>query len=43
MKLEEVEFFDLEYEDIRSIINADKYIFYKDIYVFVDRLKNIAI
>ena len=41
MKSKEVEFFDLEYEDIKLIVNADKHIFYKDIYVFVDRLKNI--
>ena len=43
IKLKEVGFFDLEYKDIRSIVNAGKYIFYKDIYVFVDRLKNITI
>ena len=43
MKLKEVKFFNLEYEDTRPVVNADKYIFYKDIYVFVDRLKNITI
>ena len=42
MKLEEVEFFNLEYKDIRLVINADKYIFYKNIYVFVNRLKDLV-
>ena len=41
MKLEEVEFFDSEYKDTRLVVNADKHIFYKNIYVFVNRLKDL--
>ena len=41
MKLEEVEFFNLEYEDTKPVVNSDKHIFYKNIYVFVNRLKDL--
>ena len=41
MKSKEVEFFNLEYKDIKLVINAGKYIFYKNIYVFVNRLKDL--
>ena len=38
-----VNYFDLEAEDENNIILINKYIFYKDIYIFVDRLKNLII
>ena len=41
MKSKEVEFFNSEYEDTRPVMNADKHIFYKNIYVFVNRLKDL--
>ena len=43
MKPEEVGFFDPEYEGTRPIVNAGKHVFYKDIYVFIDRLKDITV
>ena len=42
MKPEEVGFFDSEYEDTGPVVNAGKHIFYKNVYVFVDRLKDLA-
>ena len=38
-----VEFFDSIADELKSIINLDKHIFYNNIYVFVDRLKDVAI
>ena len=36
----EIEFFDFRTKKTDSIINLDKHVFYKNIYVFVNRLKN---
>ena len=38
-----MKFFDLIADELKSIINLNKHIFYKKIYAFVDRLKNVAI
>lgn len=42
--VENIEYFDLIYKNSNntSIVNIDRYIFYRDIVVFVNRLKNIA-
>ena len=44
---EEVDYFDSEYEKEKNkhstIINADKYVYYKDVYIFVNCLKNLII
>jgi hypothetical protein len=39
----EIEFFDSNVDEDDSIINIDRHVFYKNIYVFVDRLKNMII
>ena len=36
-----VEFFDFTAEKIESVINFDKHVFYKNVYAFVNRLKNV--
>ena len=43
-KSDEISFFDFEYEDVNnvSIINADKHVFYRDVYVFINKLKNVV-
>ena len=41
--VEEVEFFDSTTKESKSIINLKKHVFYKNIYAFVDRLKDVAI
>ena len=45
-KLDDIEYFDSEYEGSAntssSIVNVDKHVFYRDVYAFVDRLKNMA-
>lgn len=42
---ENIEYFDFEYEDFFDknsfIMNFNRYIYYRDIYVFIDRLKNL--
>jgi len=40
----DIEYFDSIYENVNnfSIINAKRYVFYRDLYVFVDCLKNLA-
>ena len=38
-----INYFDFETEDEDSIVLINKYIFYKNIYIFVDRLKNLII
>jgi hypothetical protein len=38
---DEIEFFDSDVDEDDSIINVDRHVFYKNIYVFVDRLKNM--
>ena len=52
LRVEEMRYFDLEYqtENIDKhislvnvlLVNVDKYIYYRDMYVFVNRLKNIT-
>ena len=39
---EKIEFFDFIVEDTKSVINFGKHVFYKNIYVFVNRFKNIT-
>ena len=45
-KTNDVEYFDLEYEGLAnmgsSIVNVDRHVFYRDVYVFVNRLKNMT-
>ena len=43
-KSDEVNFFNPEYENVNNIfiINVDKHVFYRNVYVFIDRLKNVA-
>ena len=38
---EEVEFFDSTVDGQRSVVNLKKHVFYKDIFAFVNRLKNV--
>ena len=44
--IENIKFFDFIYDDFNDdnfvIINVDKHVFYHDVYVFCDRLKNLA-
>ena len=40
---DDIEFFDFSIDDIASIINVEKHVFYKDIYAFIDRLKNMIV
>ena len=47
LKASDIEYFDLDYENkdffsTSALINAERHIFYKNIYVFIDRLKNLA-
>ena len=39
-----VKFFDFDYEDINNsvIVNVDRHVFYKNVYIFDDRLKNLT-
>ena len=39
--VKKVEFFDLTIDELKSIVNLSKYVFYKNVYVFVNRLKNV--
>ncbi len=39
--VDEIEFFDSNVDDVDSIINAKRHVFYKNIYAFVNRLKNM--
>ena len=43
---ENIEFFDFIYDDFNDgnlvIVNADKHVFYRDVYVFCDRLRNLV-
>lgn len=41
MNPEEVGFFDPEYEGSGPVVNAGKNVFYRDVYAFVDRLKDM--
>ena len=38
----EIEFFDSTTNKIEFVINLEKHVFYKNVYVFVNRLKNVA-
>ena len=38
----EVEFFDSATKEIEFVINFEKHVFYKNVYVFANRLKNVA-
>ena len=42
--VENVKFFDFDYVDINNfvIVNVDHYVFYKNVYVFKDKLKNLT-
>ena len=40
---DEIGFFDPDYEGEGPVVNAGKHVFYKDIYVFVDRCKDMAL
>ena len=46
MRAEEVGFFDPKHQQeqrIGPVVNAGKHVFYRDIYIFVDRLKDLAV
>ncbi len=38
---DEIDFFDSDVEEDDSVVNVDQHVFYKDIYAFVNRLKNM--
>lgn len=46
-KSNDIKYFDLEYDDLAnvdsSIVNAIRHVFYRNVYAFVDRLKNMTI
>ena len=41
--IDDIEYFDSTYENEKnnSIVNVDRYIYYRDVFIFVDRLKNL--
>ena len=41
--INDIEYFDSTYENEKnnSIVNVDRYIYYRDVFIFVDRLKNL--
>ncbi len=41
--VDEIEFFDSNIDDDESIVNVSRHVFYKNIYVFVDRLKDMIV
>ena len=41
LTVEEVEFFDFTTDEQEFVVNLNKHVFYKNIYAFVNRLKNI--
>lgn len=41
--IEEIRFFDPNYEGTRPVINVGKHVFYKEVYVFIDWYKNMAL
>ena len=43
-KFDEIDFFDFEYENSNNslIINVDRHVFYRDVYAFTNRLRNLA-
>ena len=47
LRAKEIEYFDLEYQTKNIdkqilLINADKHVYYRDVYVFVNRFKNMT-
>lgn len=42
LKANDIDFFDPAFEEEGSIANSERHTFYRDVYAFVDRLKNIA-
>ena len=40
---EQVEFFDSKMKKFESVFNVKKHIFYKNIYAFIDELKNVIV
>ena len=46
LRPKEVDYFDPEYEKEKNthsaVINADKYVYYKDVYIFVNRLRDLT-
>ena len=43
LKFNDIEFFDFVFKGEGFVINLNRYIFYKNVYIFVNRLKNIVI
>ena len=39
---DEIGFFDPDYEGSAAVVNAGKHVFYRDVYVFIDRCKDMA-
>jgi hypothetical protein len=37
----EIEYFDSRLDEDESVVNVDRHVFYRDIYAFVNRLKNM--
>ena len=45
LKIENVDYFDFDYEFNESnvsVVNAERHVFYIDVYIFVDRLKKLT-
>ena len=40
---ENIEFFDLSIENIALVVNVEKHVFYRNIYAFIDRLKDMIV
>jgi hypothetical protein len=41
--VDDIRFFDSNIDDDDSIVNVSRHVFYKNIYVFVDRLKDMIV
>ena len=41
--IEKIDFFDFAIEEIESLINVEKHVFYRNVYAFTDRLKNMIL
>jgi hypothetical protein len=41
--IDEIDFFDSDIERNKSVINVSRHVFYKNMYVFVNRFKNMII
>ncbi len=42
-RLEEIEFFDLDYEELSFVVIRNCHGFYRDVYAFINRLKELAV